>query len=85
MLSVDPSPSGAHPSTLQNGFTTRPENGHQDADSVGDSESVVSGSLMVKLVVMAIATVTRLQTKGECAYLVRRMQSLSKFSNIFEC
>ena len=62
VLSVDPSSSGTtHMSALQNGLQ---ENGHQDDDVTDDSDDVISSSLMVKLVVMSIATITRLQSKG---------------------
>ena len=61
VLSVDPSSSGTRMSPLQNGLQ---ENGHQDDDVTDDSDGIISSSLMVKLVVMSIATITRLQSKG---------------------
>lgn len=63
VLSVDPSSSGTHKPTLHNGDTPL-ENGYQDSDATHNTDGVISSSLMVKLVVMAIATVTRLQSKG---------------------
>lgn len=65
VLSVDPSSSGTHKPVLQNGDTPL-ENGYQDSDATHNTDGVISSSLMVKLVVMAIATVTRLQSKGKC-------------------
>ena len=64
VLSVDISPSDTQPQVLQNGFTSQ-ENGHQHPDAINGSDGVISGSLMVKLVVMTIAAVTRLQSKGQ--------------------
>ena len=64
VLSVDPSSSSAHMTTIENGLTPQ-ENGHQDRDVTDDNDGIISSSLMVKLVVMAIATVTRLQSKGK--------------------
>ena len=64
VLSVDPSSSGARMPALENGLGPQ-ENGHQDRDITDDSDGVISSSLMVKLVVMAIATITRLQSKGK--------------------
>jgi len=63
VLSVDPSSSGAIVS-LENGLTPQ-ENGHHECGVTDDSDGVISSSLMVKLVVMSIASVTRLQSKGK--------------------
>lgn len=81
VLSVDPCASSTHPPDLQNGLTLRHENGQQDSDSVHDSHGVISGSLMVKLVVMTIAIVTRLQGKGsqECSMAIAFTLSFLSF------
>lgn len=65
VLSVDPASSNpSHNSSLENGLIAAQENGSLEDDVTEDIEDVISSSLMVKLVVMAIAAVTRLQSKG---------------------
>lgn len=67
VLSVDPASSTpSHNSSLENGLIAAQENGGLEHDVTDDIDDVISSSLMVKLVVMAIAAVTRLQSKGEC-------------------
>ncbi|KAJ7339643.1 Protein smg5 [Desmophyllum pertusum] len=63
VLSVDPASSSASKPSLENGIASQ-ENGGMEHDVTDDMDSVISSSLMVKLVVMAIATVTRLQSRG---------------------
>lgn len=65
VLSVDPSSSNGHKPAMENGLSPQ-ENGHQDTDVKDDKDGVISSSLMVKLVVMAISTVTRLQSNSKC-------------------
>ncbi|RMX45316.1 hypothetical protein pdam_00000834 [Pocillopora damicornis] len=65
VLSVDPASSTpSHNSSLENGLIAAQENGGLEHDVTEDIDDVISSSLMVKLVVMAIAAVTRLQSKG---------------------
>ena len=64
VLSVDPASSSASKPSLENGIASQ-ENGGMEHDVTDDMDSVISSSLMVKLVVMAIATVTRLQSRGK--------------------
>ena len=74
VLSVDPTSSNAGKSPLENGVASQ-ENGGLEHDVTDDEDGAISSSLMVKLVVMAIATVTRLQSKGKvdvCLCCVRR-------------
>ena len=63
VLSVDPASSNTSKPSLENGVASQ-ENGGLEHDVTDDEDGVISSSLMVKLVVMAIATVTRLQSKG---------------------
>jgi len=63
VLSVDPASSNTNKTSLENGVASQ-ENGDLEHDVTDDEDGVISSSLMVKLVVMAIATVTRLQSKG---------------------
>ena len=64
VLSVDPASSNTSKQSLENGITSQ-ENGGLEHDVTDDEDCVISSSLMVKLVVVAIATVTRLQSKGK--------------------
>ncbi|KAL9986002.1 hypothetical protein ACROYT_G000055 [Oculina patagonica] len=64
VLSVDPASSGTNKPSLENGLASQENGGGLEHDVTDDVEGVISSSLMVKLVVMAIATVTRLQSKG---------------------
>ncbi|XP_067056823.1 nonsense-mediated mRNA decay factor SMG5-like [Acropora muricata] len=82
-LSVDVSPTDTQSQVLQNGFTSQ-ENGHQHPDTVNGSDGVISGSLMVKLVVMTIATVTRLQSKGAQEYSMAIAFTLSFLSFLIQ-
>lgn len=63
VLSVDPASSNTSKTSLENGVASE-ENGGLEYDVTDDEDGVISSSLMVKLVVMAIVTVTRLQSKG---------------------
>ena len=66
VLSVDPAAcSNTGNTSLENGLTAQ-ENGGLEHDVTEDTDGIISSSLMVKLVVMAIAAVTRLQSKGKC-------------------
>lgn len=82
-LSVDVSPSDTQSQVQQNGFTSQ-ENGHQHPDTISGSDGVISGSLMVKLVVMTIATVTRLQSKGAQEYSMAIAFTLSFLSFLIQ-
>lgn len=82
-LSVDVSPSDTQSQVQQNGFTSQ-ENGHQHPDTINGSDGVISGSLMVKLVVMTIATVTRLQSKGAQEYSMAIAFTLSFLSFLIQ-
>ena len=65
VLSVDPASTSTNKPSLENGLAAQENGGDLEHDVTDDAEGVISSSLMVKLVVMAIATVTRLQSKGE--------------------
>lgn len=83
VLSVDPASSNTRKSSLENGVASQ-ENGGLEHDVTDDEDGIISSSLMVKLVVMAIATVTRLQSKGKevvCLCYVRSMSCEVSFSN----
>ena len=78
VLSVDPASSNTSKSLLENGVASQ-ENGGLEHEVTDDEDGVISSSLMVKLVVMAVATVTRLQSKGKvvvCPCCVRSMSCM---------
>ena len=74
VLSVDPTSSGASKPSLENGLSPLENGGDLEHDVTDDVEGVISSSLMVKLVVMAIAAVTRLQSKGELSWCTERRE-----------
>lgn len=83
VLSVDPVSSNTSKPSLENGVASQ-QNGGLEHDVTDDEDAVISSSLMVKLVVMAIATVTRLQSKGRvvvCLCFVRSMSCEVFISN----
>lgn len=86
VLSVDPASSNTSKPSLENGVASQ-ENDGLEHDVTDDHDSVISSSLMVKLVVMAIATVTRLQSKGKvvfCLCCVKISNSLLMQTKVLE-
>lgn len=75
VLSVDPASSNTSKPSLENGVSSQ-ENGCLEYDVTDDEDGVISSSLMVKLVVMAIVTVTRLQSKGRVVVFLCCVRSI---------
>ena len=76
VLSVDPASSNTSKPSLENGVASQ-ENGVLEYDVTDEEDGVISSSLMVKLVVMAIVTVTRLQSKGRVVVCLCCMRKAS--------